>query len=259
MNTRQFIEKTKSNHSSLSEVLKISQILLKTKESGKVVDYLNQRINLSIQEKIPFGYWPTSSELNLLFDSLDKSRLLELDLIYELKIKDNYNTILYKSYFEYHNLIFPVHDDYGHIVGLIGRSILPDEQLKELKQPKYKYSKFHKQEVLYGLNTAKEHIRKTGKVMLVEGQFDCMAAQNNGHQYTVALGGTSLNYYQLFLLKKHGAKKIYLALDNDDPGQTAQEKILQKYNSDASWSIVKLPKGIKDLDQYFKQGQTLQL
>lgn len=114
-------------------------------------------------------------------------------------------------------LIFPVFDPRGKVVGFGGR-VLDKNQPKYLNTPETLI--FHKSNLLYGLNLAKDAIRKKGQAMIVEGYFDVVQAHQHGFDYTVASQGTSLTREQARLIKRY-AQEVILAYDADAAGQQA--------------------------------------
>ena len=82
------------------------------------------------------------------------------------------------------------------MVGFGGRLLDP-----EAKDRKYVNSPesplFHKKEQLYGLHAAQEAIRKSGRAVVVEGNFDVMALHQAGIEEAVAPMGTALTLEQI--------------------------------------------------------------
>ena len=125
-----------------------------------------------------------------------------------------------------HRLIFPITDVTGRPVGFGGR-LLPDPQRDaggERPQPKYLNSPesvlYKKGSLLYGLFQAKETIRETGRVLVVEGYTDLISLVQRGFHETVAVLGTALTLEQLRLLKRFSTD-IYIFFDGDDAGRRA--------------------------------------
>ena len=125
-----------------------------------------------------------------------------------------------------HRLIFPITDVTGRPVGFGGR-LLPDPQRdasRERPQPKYLNSPesalYKKGSLLYGLFQAKETIRETGRVLVVEGYTDLIALVQRGFRETVAILGTALTLEQLRLLKRFSTD-IYIFFDGDEAGRRA--------------------------------------
>jgi DNA primase len=119
-------------------------------------------------------------------------------------------------------IMFPITDLRGRVVGFGGRS-LPSEGQEE-SQPKYLNTAqavlFDKGSLLYGLDKAKEHIRREGSAVIVEGYMDAIAAHQHGYANVVASMGTALTERQVRLLKRF-ARDVVLALDADTAGQEA--------------------------------------
>lgn len=119
-------------------------------------------------------------------------------------------------------IMFPITDLRGRVVGFGGRS-LPGEGQQE-GQPKYlntaQTALFDKGSLLYGLDKAKEHIRREGSAVIVEGYMDAIAAHQHGYKNVVASMGTALTERQVRLLKRF-ARDVVLALDADTAGQEA--------------------------------------
>lgn len=83
-------------------------------------------------------------------------------------------------------IIFPLHDEDGHLIGFAGR-----RQRDDTDQPKYinppSSTRFQKNEWLYGLYQAKEAIRQKGFVYVVEGYKDLLAMHASGAINSVAI------------------------------------------------------------------------
>jgi len=119
-------------------------------------------------------------------------------------------------------IMFPIADMRGRVVGFGGRS-LPVEGEEEI-QPKYlntpQTATFDKGGLLYALDKAKEHIRREGLALIVEGYMDAIAAHQHGFPNVVASMGTALSERQVRLLKRF-SRDVVLALDADTAGQEA--------------------------------------
>ncbi len=118
-------------------------------------------------------------------------------------------------------LIFPLADPNGRIIAFSGRA------LSKETEPKYLNSAdtllFTKSEVLYGLDKAKDQIRKKDYAVLVEGQIDLVLSHQAGVQNSVASSGTAFTPAHLERLKRLSSR-IIIAFDGDKAGQTAAEK-----------------------------------
>lgn len=116
-------------------------------------------------------------------------------------------------------VIFPITDRMGQTVAFAGRLIESRDDA-----PKYINSAetpiFHKSQMLYGLAPAREAIRDTGSVILLEGYMDWLALHRHGIQNVLAGMGTSLTEEQSRLIKRMTGKAILL-YDGDAAGQKA--------------------------------------
>lgn len=124
-------------------------------------------------------------------------------------------------------IMFPLQDAGGKVVGFTGR-ILPS--LAKDDEPKYMNSPetalYHKSRMLYGFFQAKKAIREKKRVVLVEGQMDCISSFASGVTETVAVGGTALTEDQIELLARL-ADKIYLSMDADEAGSVAIKRSVE--------------------------------
>ncbi len=119
-------------------------------------------------------------------------------------------------------IIFPIFDMAGKPIAVSGRFYEKVPGAKDDIEPaKYVNSPetelFKKSRVLYGLDRARNHIRKLDCILLVEGQFDLILAHQSGLPFAVALSGTALTPEHLSILGKL-SKRLVLALDADQAG-----------------------------------------
>ena len=117
-------------------------------------------------------------------------------------------------------LTIEIRDPRGEILGF-GARAFGDEQPKYLNSPET--PRFSKGKLLFGLDRARDAIRKTGEVILVEGYFDQIAFARAGLENAVASMGTSLTSAQAGLLFRQ-AETVLVAYDGDRPGRAAAEK-----------------------------------
>ncbi|HLF70691.1 MAG TPA: DNA primase [Dehalococcoidia bacterium] len=131
-------------------------------------------------------------------------------------------------------LIFPIRDERGRVVGFGGRVLPKPEGLGGVDGtdtgPKYVNTPqspiFDKGGVLYGLDRAKEEIRKVGTAVIVEGYMDVIAAHQHGFRNVVASMGTALTEKQATLLQRF-AGRVVLAMDADEAGSAANLRAVQ--------------------------------
>ena len=113
-----------------------------------------------------------------------------------------------------------IRDARGEILGF-GARAFGDEQPKYLNSPET--PRFSKGKLLYGLDRAREAIRREDAVLLVEGYFDRIACERAGLAWAVASMGTALTPAQADLLARQAATVI-VAYDGDPPGVAAAYK-----------------------------------
>lgn len=159
------------------------------------------------------------------------------------------------SKFSTHKIIIPVHNSDGEVIAIMGRSMLSGAQLKELELPKYINSYYKKRSNLFGLGLSKKYIRDTEEVYLVEGNLDVITAWQHNMRNVVACSSANLSRTQLLLASRY-AKKINILFDDDEAGRLGMERALKKYSQleKVQINVARLPKGPKDLDEYFVQG-----
>ncbi len=128
-------------------------------------------------------------------------------------------------------IMFPIFDAGGKVIAFSGRFFEKVAGSKEEGEPaKYVNSAetplFKKSKVLYGFDRAKNVIRKSDCILLVEGQFDLLHCHQAGLSYAVALSGTALTPEHLQLLGRL-SKRLIVALDGDQAGIRAGLKSAQ--------------------------------
>jgi len=121
-----------------------------------------------------------------------------------------------------HRLIFPIRNAAGRLMGFGGRT-LGDDPAKYLNTAENE--RFHKGQLLYGLDLAKRAIREARRVFLVEGYLDVVAAVASGVDEAVASMGTALTPEQSRLLARF-ADEVVLGYDGDAAGETACRRAL---------------------------------
>lgn len=147
-------------------------------------------------------------------------------------------------------LMFPLKDIHGDIIGFAGRLIADENGPKYLNSPETLLYK--KGNSLFGLNLAREAIRKENRVLLVEGYFDQIRAWQNGIKNVVATCGTALTSNQVSLLKNH-TLNVVLVFDGDAAGKAAVERgydLLLEHGMNVK--VLSLPEG-HDPDSYIHE------
>ncbi|HEY3246173.1 MAG TPA: DNA primase [Phycisphaerae bacterium] len=128
-------------------------------------------------------------------------------------------------------LIFPIRDTMGRCVGFGGRA-LDDSPAKYLNTAQS--ALFDKSRCLFGLDLARQAIEATGRVVVVEGYFDCVAAHQAGVRETVATMGTAMTEQHADILRRY-CGQIVLVFDSDAAGVRAADRavaVTVKYGLD---------------------------
>jgi len=198
-------------------------VLWKTDFGKKALDYLYQRkIKDPIIKKFGLGYAPFSWESLFLFlkkKKYEPEEMLEDGLVFKNE-KGRFC-----DYFR-GRLIFPIRDTRGNIIGFSGRTLKEEEkEAKYINTPETVL--YHKRETIFGIDLAKESIRKENNVYIVEGEFDVISSYQAGFTNFVAIKGSALTSEQLMLLKRY-TERITLALDSDVSGEEAVKRAIEE-------------------------------
>lgn len=148
-------------------------------------------------------------------------------------------------------IIFPIRDMSGNVIAFGGR-VMDASLPKYLNSPETPL--YSKSNVLYLLDKAKEHGRKQGYFIIVEGYLDAIVSHQFGVKNVIATLGTALTEGHLRLLRRF-AQKIILLFDPDPAGVKAVMRGLDLFvTSGMKVNVVSLPDG-EDPDTFLqKQG-----
>ncbi len=162
-------------------------------------------------------------------------------------------------------IMIPIADAQGQVIAFTGR-VIPgtsgaDEGGKYVNSPETLLYK--KSDVLYGLHLAKQAIRKTGEVIVVEGNLDVIASHTAGVANVVASSGTALTESQLRQLGRY-TRRIIFCLDDDAAGFAAAKRALelalslQSSGEDFDIRCLVIPEGAgKDPDEIVQKNPEL--
>ena len=152
-------------------------------------------------------------------------------------------------------IIFPLFDHRGNVCGFAGRLLDPDA-----KEAKYINTSetpvYIKGNILYGLNIAKEEIKKAGFAVAVEGEIDAIQSYQAGVRNVVAIKGSALTVGHVNLLKRY-TENIYLSLDADFAGDAAAHRGIEIADqAGLNIKVVTFKEG-KDPDELIKKDPKL--
>ncbi len=159
-------------------------------------------------------------------------------------------------------IMFPINDSSGRVIAFSGRILVDDgKSAKYLNSPETPI--YNKSSVLFGIDKAKDYIRKNNFSILVEGQIDLVLSYQAGFKNTVASSGTAMadgvlskeNIINNLGLVNRLSKNIVLAYDTDKAGVNAANrfaKIALSLGMDVK--VASMPEGIDPADLISKEG-----
>ena len=144
-------------------------------------------------------------------------------------------------------LMFPIAAIDGVVIGFGARAMGEEKGAKYINTPETVLYK--KSRVLYGLDLARESIRKTRSAVLVEGYFDVIGLHQAGVKNAVAVCGTALTPEHLELLERCDCREVVILFDGDQAGLAAPAKAAQVLLPSAvSGKVAVLPSGAGKVD-----------
>jgi DNA primase len=153
-----------------------------------------------------------------------------------------------------HRIMFPILDTAGKAIAFGGR-VLPGGPVKDNPPPKYLNSPetpiFRKGHTLYGLGQARDAIRRTGRVLVVEGYVDVIALAQADVREVVAPLGTALTVDQLRVLRRF-TEVVIACFDGDAAGQRAAARSFPIFLEAGLWGRGAFLPGGEDPDSFVR-------
>jgi DNA primase len=146
-------------------------------------------------------------------------------------------------------IMFPLADGRGKVLGFGARALAPGDTPKYLNTSENEI--FRKSRQLFGIDVARAHAAKAGRIVVVEGYTDVLALHQAGIRESVAIMGTALTAEQMAELGR-AAPVVVLALDADAAGQGAMVRAAQ--HGDLDLRAVELPAGNDPADLIASEG-----
>ena len=152
-------------------------------------------------------------------------------------------------------LMFPIHDVRGDPVGFGGRKVEGVDP-KTTNNPDAKYVNsadsmvYHKSQLLFGLDRARQAISAEGQAVIVEGYTDVIAMHMAGVETAVATCGTALGDGHFDLLRRF-TDRVVLAFDSDEAGSKAalrSDKLDSPFRLDLDLRVAVMPDGLDPAD-----------
>lgn len=222
--------------------------LIENPDADKAKAYLEKRgYNLEIIKRFGLGYAPSGGDdlwkagLNA---GIDEQYMVEADLIKPSQRGEGfYDTFRGR-------LMFPIFSPTNKVIGFAGRVLGNEKTAKYINSAQTKV--YNKSEVVYGVNFAKNEIRKNKEVILVEGYTDVITLNEHGITNVVASSGTALTPGQMKILHRYG-DRIVMIYDADNAGQNAMKRGIDIALSEGmEVQLLELPDG-EDPDSFVKQ------
>ncbi|MCX6646779.1 MAG: DNA primase [bacterium] len=148
-------------------------------------------------------------------------------------------------------LMIPIIDPLDRTLGF-GARAMGDDSPKYLNSPENQI--FQKSKILFGLDLAKNAVRKSSQLILMEGYTDVMHAHQAGIENCCAVMGTALTREHLPLIARY-AGEVTLSFDGDEAGIRATTKSIMEFaGSDFTLKVLTLPLGVDPADIITSEG-----
>lgn len=130
-------------------------------------------------------------------------------------------------------IVLPLFDPSGNLITVGSRHVSGKSFL-----PVYWHESYEKTFYLYGIQQARNALRKYKFVLVVEGQFDVLQLHNHGVCNVVGLCGNKLSDVQISVIQRY-CEELVVLLDTDEnkAGQLGASKIMEQssvYDYDAT-------------------------
>ena len=215
-----------------------------------VMEYVFYKRNLNKKtvENFRIGYAPKSGRA--LVDFLKKRGFTEKE-IEDAGLVNRFGGDLFKG-----RMTVPLMDVSGNVIGFTGRIIEQDS-----KSPKYLNTPetilYNKGRHIFGLSQAKDAIRRTDFVVVVEGNMDVISSHQAGVTQAVATAGTAMTEMHLKSFSRL-TKDIRLAYDGDEAGVRAAERAISMASKFGIYlSVIDDYHGCKDADELIQKDPKL--
>ena len=231
----------------LKDLTTYYQYALNSPEGKVGLDYFNSRhLDANMRAKFKLGYAFKDGKATCKF--LEGKRH-SLKTIEDIGVASNINGVYSDN--NQGRAIFPICDSDGDVVGFSARKIVDDNSPKYINSPETYL--FHKSNILYNYNNAKDKAHIAGYVYVLEGFMDVFALYRIGIESCVAIMGTALSNEHIRLLRALNVE-IRLCLDGDGPGQKATMEIAKNLSKEGlSLRIVDNQNSIKDPDEILNE------
>lgn len=219
--------------------------LTKNKPVCEYVFY-KRNLNRATVKEFRIGYSPRTGQA--LVEFLKKKGFSKKEME-DAGLLNQYGGDLFRG-----RMMVPFIDTNGQVIGYTAR-VLDGGEPKYLNTPETML--FNKSRYIFGLYQAKEAIRHSGFVVIVEGNMDVISSHQAGVKQTVATSGTAMTEQHLKILSRL-TSDVRLAYDGDDAGVRATERAINLAgNLGVNLSVISDYHGAKDPDELIQKGAEL--
>ena len=210
----------KEQETSLTEVLEAAMDFYRSelKKSPVAVEYLKGRgLTGEIAARFRIGYAPDDWQgLKAAFPAYEHQSLVDAGLVIanEGKRYDRFRD----------RIMFPILSARGAVIGFGGRVMKAEDTPKYLNSPETPV--FEKGREVYGLVQARDALRESGRVLVVEGYMDVVALAQFGVGYAVATLGTATTPTHVSKLLRLTDELVF-SYDGDKAGRKAAWRALE--------------------------------
>jgi DNA primase len=223
---------------------KFYQIYLSKSQKAQEYVFRDRAINKKTALDFRIGYSPNTK--SALCDYLKKKGVAD-NLIKSAGlgiIRDGQMIDMFRG-----RIMIPLTDQMGKTIGFTARELVAGNGPKYINTPQTIL--YDKSRHIFGLDKAKDAIRKLNYAVVVEGNMDVISSYQAGITQVVATAGTALTEYHLKGLNRF-TSDIRLCFDRDNAGIKATERAIPIANKvGVSLSMINIPEG-KDPDELIK-------
>lgn len=220
------------------------QSLLRNQHAMEYV-FKKRGLNKRVVQDFQIGYAPDSG--TALTNSLLKRGFSKKEIA-DAGLSNRYGGDMFRG-----RMMVPLMDASGQVIGFTGRIIgdVPNA-------PKYLNTSqtlvYDKGRHIFALAQAKEAIRKSEYVVMVEGNLDVVSSHQAGVRQVVATAGTAMTEHHLRAIKRLTGD-VRLAYDGDKAGIAATERAITiAAQVGVELTIITLPADVKDPDELIQQS-----
>ena len=199
----------------------------------------------SLQQTLRVEYTkPDESKLAVMCESLRDSPAYEY-LTKERGLTDETIKHFRLGYDKKKNAVAIPHFKNGELINIKYRFLKPKD-IRYTSEPNAEQWFFHDE----GLTIAKEK----GAVAIAEGEIDCISLWQLGFKNVIS-PGSGANSYGVWIEELDKVKSVWIAYDNDPPGQSAAKELADRIGSEKCRNII-YPEGTKDANEFLKGHNT---